>query len=186
MSGLMHFSQWVLYKSRFIGVNITNLQQIVSVFELYRKLLGDNAPVRDRHCPFSFLSVIRFYFECFPDCDIHIPNHRQDRFQSGIPNLYRMNGYVCGTLPGWTVYFQGCSSPSFWKRTGLIGSVSEKVTAIPLFSWTIRGGNIPSLGVRFQISLFHNPDNNLLLLFWIPPLKEPFHPWWKSRQVLCT
>ena len=70
MSGLMHFSQWVLYKSRFIGVNITNLQQLVSVFELYRKLLGDNAPVRDRHCPFSFLSVIRFTFECFPDCDI--------------------------------------------------------------------------------------------------------------------
>ena len=31
-------------KSRFICVNITNLQQIVSVFELYRKLLGDNAP----------------------------------------------------------------------------------------------------------------------------------------------
>lgn len=57
-------------KSRFIGVNITNLQQIVSVFELYRKLLGDNAPVRDRHRPFSFLSVIRFSFECFPDCDI--------------------------------------------------------------------------------------------------------------------
>lgn len=49
-------------KSRFIGVNITNLQQIVSVFELYRKLLGDR--------PFSFLSVIRFSFECFPDCDI--------------------------------------------------------------------------------------------------------------------
>ena len=63
-------------KFRFIGVNITNLQQIVSVFELYRKLLGDNAPVRDRHRPFSFLSVIRFYFECFPDCDIHIPNHQ--------------------------------------------------------------------------------------------------------------
>ena len=57
-------------KFRFIGVNITNLQQIVSVFELYRKLLGDNAPVRDRHRPFSFLSVIRFSFECFPDCDI--------------------------------------------------------------------------------------------------------------------
>ena len=48
-------------KYRFIGVNITNLQQLVSVFELYRKLLGDNAPVRDRHCPFSFLSVIRLY-----------------------------------------------------------------------------------------------------------------------------
>ena len=63
-------------KFRFIGVNITNLQQIVSVFKLYRKLLGDNAPVRDRHCPFSFLSVIRFTFECFPDCDIHIPNHQ--------------------------------------------------------------------------------------------------------------
>ena len=131
-------------KFRFIGVNITNLHQIVSVFELYRKLLGDNAPVRDRHRPFSFLSVIRFTFECFPDCDIHIPNHRQDRFQSGIPNLYRMNGYVCGTLP------------------------------------------LSTLGVRFQTSLFHNPDNNLLLLVWIPPLKEPFHPWWKSRQVLCT
>ena len=26
------------HKLRFIGVNITNLQQIVSVFELYRKL----------------------------------------------------------------------------------------------------------------------------------------------------
>ena len=30
-------------KFRFIGVNITNLQQLVSVFELNRKLLGDNA-----------------------------------------------------------------------------------------------------------------------------------------------
>ena len=28
-------------KFRFIGVNITNLQQIVSIFELYRKLLWD-------------------------------------------------------------------------------------------------------------------------------------------------
>ena len=60
----------VIGKFRFICVNITNLQQIVSVFELYRKLLGDNASVRDRHCPFSFLSVIRFTFECFSDCDI--------------------------------------------------------------------------------------------------------------------
>ena len=43
---------YTTFKLWFIGANITNLQQIVSVFELYRKLLWDDAPVRDRHRPF--------------------------------------------------------------------------------------------------------------------------------------
>ena len=47
------------YKSRFIGANITNLQQIVSIIELYRRLLWDNAPVRDGHRPFFTGVAIR-------------------------------------------------------------------------------------------------------------------------------
>ena len=49
----------ILWEIRFIGVNITNLQQIVSVFELYRKLLGGNAPLLFKFIKSHLASIFR-------------------------------------------------------------------------------------------------------------------------------